>query len=52
MVNEIGKCPHCENTLSHRDIIDNEFKGTVHVHYAYVCGKCRKIIGLSAFSRA
>ena len=51
MAKEIGKCPHCENTLSDGDIIENEIKGTIRVHYAYVCRKRSKIIGFSSLSK-
>jgi DNA-directed RNA polymerase subunit RPC12/RpoP len=50
MVNVIGKCSHCENTLKDTDIIENKFKGSIYIHHAYVCKHCGKIIGFSSLN--
>ena len=41
----IGLCPKCDAELSTDDIDEKKFKGFIVAHRAYICKKCKTIIG-------
>lgn len=45
---EVGKCPKCDDLLTTDDIEQIELGLFPGRNYAYVCKKCRYIIGIGA----